>query len=212
MLWDFFLLLSKFWISPNNEFFSFYSEVSEQWLIFFSFVQNVRIIEIFSLYSEISETFSWIVMRIVFYSFQNFEYSSFFQNKVRFFFNSEKSDVYFVTLRTMRAFFHFSERQRYYFYIIKILHILYIRFVWQIFNFILMFKYVYYTIFFFINHHSIFVDLFQSKPLRQLKASLLIYNSTCWLWKWNHWKKYFILSPVLRLLLVCTILLMMRLY
>ena len=118
-------------------------------------------------------------MRIVFYSFQNFEYSSFFQNKVRFFFNSEKSDVYFVTLRTMRAFFHFSERQRYYFYIIKILHILYISFVLPIFNFTLIFKYVNHTAFCFINRHSMFCGIFQLRPLRQLKASLLIYNSTC---------------------------------
>ena len=48
----------------------------------------------------------------------------------------------------------------------KILHILYIRFVWQIFNFILIFKYVYYTACCFTCYHSIFDSL----------SSLLIYT------------------------------------
>ena len=54
----------------------------------------------------------------------------------------------FCILRTMRVFFLYSDIERYRFYIIKILHIWYIRFVCQIFNLILTFRYVNYTTFY----------------------------------------------------------------
>ena len=63
---------------------------------------------------------------------------------------------------------------------------LYVRFLWQIIN--LIFKYVNYAAFCCINRHSIFGGLFQSRSLRQLKARLLIYNSTYRFLKWNQWK------------------------
>ena len=121
--------------------------------------------------------------------------------------------ITFFIFSAQSAFFLFySEIYRYYFYIIKILHILHIRFVCRIFYLVLIFKYVNYIAFFSINHHGIFGLLFQSGSLRQLKASLLIYNSTYRFWNWKQWKGSFILYPMLPLLLVSTILSMMILY